>query len=59
MPARRITSPSIRVNRSRTDDRVTAVIIMLTWLWLSSLAPLFAAEVDGETERTRATAVTA
>jgi hypothetical protein len=26
---------------------------MLTWLWLSSLALLFAAEVDAETERTR------
>jgi uncharacterized BrkB/YihY/UPF0761 family membrane protein len=29
------------------------VIIMLTWLWLSSLALLFAAEVDAETERSR------
>jgi hypothetical protein len=26
---------------------------MLTWLWLSALALLFAAEVDTEAERTR------
>jgi uncharacterized BrkB/YihY/UPF0761 family membrane protein len=32
------------------------VIIMLTWLWLSSLALLFAAEVDAEVERARAAA---
>jgi membrane protein len=34
---------------------LAAVIIMLTWLWLSSLALLFAAEVDAEAERTRST----
>lgn len=33
---------------------LAAVIIMLTWLWLSALALLFAAEVDAETERERA-----
>jgi membrane protein len=32
---------------------LAAVIVMLTWLWLSSLTLLFAAEVDAEAERTR------
>jgi membrane protein len=36
-----------------------AAVIMLTWLWLSSLALLFAAEVDAEAERQRSTAVAA
>ncbi len=40
---------------NQTWGSLAAVIIMLTWLWLSSLALLFAAEVDAETERTRAT----
>jgi len=39
---------------NQTWGTLAAVIIMLTWLWLSSLALLFAAEVDAETERTRA-----
>jgi membrane protein len=37
---------------NQTWGSLAAVIIMLTWLWLSSLALLFAAEVDAETERT-------
>jgi membrane protein len=41
---------------NKTWGSLAAVIIMLTWLWLSSLALLFAAEVDAETERTRRTA---
>ena len=32
---------------------LAAVIIMLTWLWLSGLALLFAAEVNAEAERSR------
>lgn len=39
---------------NKTWGSLAAVIIMLTWLWLSALALLFAAEVDAETERTRA-----
>jgi membrane protein len=38
---------------NKTWGSLAAVIIMLTWLWLSSLVLLFAAEVDAETERTR------
>jgi membrane protein len=38
---------------NKTWGSLAAVIIMLTWLWLSSLALLFAAEVDAETERSR------
>jgi len=32
---------------------LAAVVIMLTWLWLSSLALLFGAEVNAEAERSR------
>jgi membrane protein len=32
---------------------VAAVIIMLTWLWLSALALLFGAEINVEAERSR------
>jgi membrane protein len=32
---------------------LAAVIIMLTWLWLSALALLFGAEVNAEAERSR------
>jgi membrane protein len=32
---------------------LSAVVVMLTWLWLSSLALLFGAEVDAEAERSR------
>ena len=38
---------------NQTWGTLAAVIIMLTWLWLSALALLFAAEVDAETARTR------
>ena len=38
---------------NKTWGTLAAVIIMLTWLWLSALTLLFAAEVDAETERTR------
>ena len=38
---------------NKTWGSLAAVIIMLTWLWLSALALLFAAEIDSETERTR------
>jgi membrane protein len=41
---------------NQTWGAIAAVIIMLTWLWLSSLALLFAAEVDAEWERARAAA---
>ena len=33
---------------------LAAVIIMLTWLWMSSLVLLFAAEVDAEVKRRHA-----
>jgi membrane protein len=36
---------------NKTWGSLAAVIIMLTWLWLSSLALLFAAEVDAQIER--------
>ena len=32
---------------------LAAVIIMLTWLWISGLALLFGAEVNAEAERSR------
>jgi membrane protein len=32
---------------------LAAVIIMLTWLWISALALLFGAEVNAEAERSR------
>ncbi len=32
---------------------LAAVIIMLTWLWLSALALLLGAEINAETERSR------
>jgi membrane protein len=38
---------------NQTWGSLAAVIIMLTWLWLSSLALLFAAEVDAETRHPR------
>ena len=43
---------------NKTWGSLAAVIIMLTWLWLSSLALLFAAEVNSEVEKTRATRLT-
>ena len=39
---------------NQTWGSLAAVVIMLIWLWLSSLALLFAAEVDAEIERARA-----
>jgi membrane protein len=36
---------------NKTWGTLAAVIIMLTWLWLSALAFLFAAEIDAETRR--------
>lgn len=41
---------------NQTWGSLAAVVIMLIWLWLSSLALLFAAEVDAEIERARAAA---
>jgi membrane protein len=32
---------------------LSAVVVMLTWLWLSSLALLFGAEINAEAERSR------
>jgi membrane protein len=36
---------------NQTWGALAAVIIMLTWLWLSAVAFLFAAEIDAEIER--------
>jgi membrane protein len=38
---------------NKTWGSLSAVIVMLTWLWLSALALLFGAEVNAETERSR------
>ena len=38
---------------NKTWGSLAAVIIMLTWLWLASLALLFGAEFNAELERTR------
>jgi membrane protein len=38
---------------NKTWGTLAAVIIMLTWLWLSALALLFGAEVNAEAERSR------
>jgi len=38
---------------NKTWGSLSAVIIMLTWLWLSALALLFGAEVNAEAERSR------
>jgi membrane protein len=38
---------------NKTWGSLAAVIIMLTWLWLTSLALLFGAEVNAELERSR------
>jgi membrane protein len=32
---------------------LSAVVVLLTWLWISSVALLFGAEINAETERTR------
>jgi membrane protein len=38
---------------NKTWGSLAAVIIMLTWLWLSALALLFGAEINAEAERSR------
>ena len=38
---------------NKTWGSLATVIVMLTWLWLSSLALLLGAEIDAEVERTR------
>jgi membrane protein len=38
---------------NKTWGTLAAVIIMLTWLWLSALALLFGAEINAESERSR------
>jgi membrane protein len=38
---------------NKTWGSLAAVIVMLTWLWLSSLALLFGAEINAEAERSR------
>jgi membrane protein len=38
---------------NKTWGSLATVIVMLTWLWLSSLALLVGAEIDAEVERTR------
>jgi membrane protein len=38
---------------NKTWGSLAAVVIMLTWLWLSALALLFGAEVNAEAERSR------
>jgi membrane protein len=38
---------------NKTWGTLAAVIIMLTWLWLSGLALLFGAEINAESERSR------
>ena len=38
---------------NKTWGSLSAVIVMMTWLWLTSLALLFGAEVNAEVERTR------
>jgi membrane protein len=38
---------------NKTWGSLAAVIVMLTWLWLSSLALLFGGEVNAEVERSR------
>jgi membrane protein len=41
---------------NKTWGSLSAVVVMLTWLWLSSVALLFGAEVNAEAERYRAPA---
>jgi membrane protein len=38
---------------NKTWGSLSAVVVMLTWLWLSSVALLFGAEVNAEAERSR------
>ena len=38
---------------NKTWGSLAAVVVMLTWLWLSGLTLLFGAEVNAEAERSR------
>jgi membrane protein len=38
---------------NKTWGSLSAVIVMLTWLWLSALALLLGAEINAEAERSR------
>ena len=38
---------------NKTWGSLAAVIVMLTWLWLTALALLFGAELNAELERSR------
>jgi membrane protein len=38
---------------NKTWGSLSAVIVMLTWLWLTSIALLLGAEINAETERSR------
>ena len=38
---------------NKTWGSLSAVIVMLTWLWLTGLALLFGAELNAELERSR------
>jgi membrane protein len=44
---------SLFASYNKAWGSLAAVIIMLTWLWLSALALLFGAEVNAEAERSR------
>jgi membrane protein len=38
---------------NKTWGALSAVVVMLTWLWLSSVALLLGAEINAEAERSR------
>jgi membrane protein len=44
---------SMFASYNKTWGSLAAVIVMLTWLWLSAMALLFGAEVNSEAERSR------
>jgi membrane protein len=44
---------------NKTWGSLSAVVVMLVWLWLSSVVLLFGAEVDAEAERSRVSATDA
>jgi membrane protein len=39
---------------NKTWGALSAVIVMLTWLWITGMALLLGAEINAETERSRA-----